>query len=189
MWGSGEAFLCDLCRSRTSIFEVFAILGYVFHFCFHYMLHLQLFYFFRTPIFHFSLFSGYISVFLIHYVSYFPCFLVVAYPTISFLTFFGVHFCLPHTLCFIFFLLFSGCVPRYFIFNFSRGTRLLVHHLLCLQHTPLCPKRTTIFHFLYFSGYAPPHTSLIVTSAHSYSPKTYPAISFLTFLWVRYSIA
>ena len=53
VWGSGEAFLCDLCRSRTSIFEVFAILGYVFHFCFHYMLHLQLFYFFRTPIFHF----------------------------------------------------------------------------------------------------------------------------------------
>lgn len=53
VWGSGEAFLCDRCRSRTSIFEVFAILGYVFHFCFHYMLHLQLFYFFRTPIFHF----------------------------------------------------------------------------------------------------------------------------------------
>lgn len=106
------------------------------------------------------------------------------------------------------FSLFSGCISVFLIhyvsyfpcflvvvypdisfFRFFRGTRLLVHHLLCLQHTPLCPKRTTIFHFLYFSGYAPPHTSLIVTSAHSYSPKTYPAISFLTFLWVRYSIA
>ncbi len=47
---------------------------------------------------------------------------MVAYPAISFLTFFGVHFRLPHTLCFIFSLLFSGCVPRYFIFNFFRGT-------------------------------------------------------------------
>ena len=34
VWGSGEAFLCDRCRSRTSIFEVFAILGYVFIFVF-----------------------------------------------------------------------------------------------------------------------------------------------------------
>ena len=138
--------------------------------------------YFLIPIFYllYQLLWGYYCQFFI---------LVVAYPDISFLAFFVVLFCLPHTLCFIFFLLFSGCVPRYFIFNFSRGTRLLVHHLLCLQHTPLCPKRTTIFHFLYFSGYAPPHTSLIVTSAHSYSPKTYPAISFLTFLWVRYSIA
>ena len=91
VWGSGEAFLCDRCRSRTSIFEIFAILGYVFHFCFHYMLHLQLFYFFRTP----------------------------------------------------------------------------------------------IFHFLYFSGYATPHTSLIMASAHSYSPKTYLNILFLPFLGVQ----
>ena len=92
-------------------------------------------------------FLGYISVFLIHYVLYFPCFLVVAYPDISFLNFFGVHFRLPHTLCFIFFLLFSGRVPRYFIFRFFGGTRLLVHHLLWLQHTPICPKRTPLFHF------------------------------------------
>ena len=44
--------------------------------------------------------------------------------------------------------------------------------------------RTPIFHFLYFSGYAPSRTSLIVASAHSYSPKTYPNILFLTFLGV-----
>ena len=108
----------------------------------------------RTPIFHFSLFSGYFFVFLIHYVSYFSCFLVVAYPDISFFAFFGVHFRLSHTLCFIFSLLFSSRVPRYFIFNFSRGTRLLVHHLLWLQHTPIHRKRTSTFYFLHFSGYA-----------------------------------
>ena len=139
----------------------------------------------RTPTFHFSLFSGYIFVFLIHYVSYFPCFLVFAYPDISFLTFFGVHFCFTHTLCFIFSLLFSGFVPRYFIFNFFRGTRLLTLHLLWLQHNPIHRKRTPLFHFSLFSGYAPTHTSLIVASAQSYSPKTYPAISFFIFLWVR----
>ena len=80
----------------------------------------------RTPIFHFSLFSGCISVFLIHYVSYFPCFLVVVYPDISFFAFFGVHFRLSHTLCFIFSLFFSGRVPRHFTFAISRGTTL--HH-------------------------------------------------------------
>ena len=111
--------------------------------------------------------------------AYFPiccgflAFLVVAYPDISFFTFFGVRFRLPHTLCFIFSLLFSD----------------RVHHLLWLQHTPLCPKRTPLFHFSLFSGYAPSRTSLIVASAHSYSPKTYPDILFFTFLWVRYSIA
>ena len=119
----------------------------------------------------------------------FLAFLVVAYPDISFLTFFGVHFCFTHTLCFIFSLLFSGFVPRYFIFNFFRGTRLLTLHLLWLQHNPIHRKRTPLFHFLYFSGYAPSHTSLIVASAHSCSPKTYPNISFFIFLWVRYSIA
>ena len=143
----------------------------------------------RTPTFHSLLFSGYVFVFLIHYVSYFPYFLVIAYPDISFFAFFGVHFRLSHTLCFIFSLLFGVCVPRYFIFEFFRGTRLLVHHLLWLQHTPLCPKRTPLFHFSLFSGYAPSRTSLIVASAHSYSPKTYPDILFFTFLWVRYSIA
>ena len=107
-----------------------------------------------TPTFHFSLFSGYILVFLIHYVSYFSCFLAVAYPAISFFAFFGVLFCLSHTLCFIFFLLFSGYVPRHFIFDFFRGTRLLVHHLLWLQHTPIHRKRTPTFYFLHFSGYA-----------------------------------
>ena len=45
--------------------------------------------------------------------------------------------------------------------------------------------RTPIFHFLYFSGYAPSRTSLIVASAHSYSPKTYPDISFFAFFGVR----
>ena len=143
----------------------------------------------RTPTFHSLLFSGYVFALLIHYVSYFPCFLVALYPAISFFAFFGVHFCLPHTLCFIFSLLFSGRVPRHFIFEFFRGTRLLVLHLLWLQHTPIHRKRTPIFHFLYFSGYAPSRTSLIVASAYSYSPKTYPNILFFTFLWVRYSIA
>ena len=119
----------------------------------------------------------------------FLAFLVVAYPDISFFTFFGVRFRFTHTLCFIFSLLFSGRVPRHFIFEFFRGTRLLVLHLLWLQHTPIHRKRTPIFHFLYFSGYAPSRTSLIVASAHSYSPKTYPNILFLTFLWVCYSIA
>ena len=101
-----------------------------------------------------TLFSGYFFVFLIHYVSYFSCFLVVAYPDISFFAFFGVHFRLSHTLCFIFSLLFSGFVPRYFIFYISLGTRLLAHHLLWLQHTPIHRKRTPTFYFLHFSGYA-----------------------------------
>ena len=139
----------------------------------------------RTPLFYFWLFSGYILVLLIHYVSYFPCFLVVTYPAISFLTFFGVHSRLSHTLCFIFSLLFGSRVPRHFIFRFFRGTHLLVHHLLWLQHTPLCPKRTPIFHFLYFSGYATSRTSLIVASSHPSSSKTYPDISLLPFLGVQ----
>ena len=143
----------------------------------------------RTLTFHSLLFSGYVFALLIHYVSYFPCFLVALYPAISFFAFFVVHFRLSHTLCFIFPLLFSGYVPRHFIFDFFRGTRLLVHHLLWLQHTPIHRKRTPTFYFLHFSGYAPSRTSLIVASAHSYSPKTYPDILFFTFLWVRYSIA
>ena len=84
----------------------------------------------------------------------FLAFLVVAYPDISFFTFFGVRFRLPHTLCFIFSLLFGVCVPRHFIFRFFRGTRLLAHHLLWLQHTPIHRKRTPTFYFLHFSGYA-----------------------------------
>ena len=84
----------------------------------------------------------------------FLAFLVVAYPAISFLTFFGVHFRFTHILCFIFSLLFSGCVPRHFIFYISLGTHLLVHHLLWLQHTPIHRKRTPTFYFLHFSGYA-----------------------------------
>lgn len=84
----------------------------------------------------------------------FLAFLVVAYPDISFFTFFGVRFRLPHTLCFIFSLLFGGRVPRYFIFYISLGTHLLVHHLLWLQHTPIHRKRTPTFYFLHFSGYA-----------------------------------
>ena len=138
--------------------------------------------YFLIPIFYllYQLLWGYYCQFFI---------LVVAYPDISFFTFFGVHFRLAHTLCFIFFLLFGGRVPRHFIFHFFRGTRLLILHLLWLQHTPLCPKRTPLFHFSLFSGYAPSRTSLIMVSAHSYSPKTYPNILFFTFLWVRYSIA
>ena len=112
---------------------------------------------------------------------------MVAYPAISFLTFFGVHFRFTHILCFIFSLLFSGCVPRHsffiflwvrafsyityygfstllftknvpqhFIFNISRGTRLLTLHLLWLQHTPIHQKRTSTFYFCHFSGYNPP---------------------------------
>ena len=77
-------------------------------------------------------------------------------PLFYSLLFFGVLFCLSHTLCFIFFLLFSGCVPRHFIFDFFRGTRLLVHHLLWLQHTPIHQKRTSTFYFCHFSGYNPP---------------------------------
>ena len=91
----------------------------------------------RTPIFHFSLFSGYFFASLIHYVSYFPCFLVALYPVISFFAFFGVHFRLSHTLCFIFSLLFSGRVPRHFIFNISRGTLL---NCLTYFPPPLCTK-------------------------------------------------
>ena len=86
----------------------------------------------------------------------FLAFLVVAYPAISFLTFFGVHFRFTHILCFIFSLLFSGCVPRHFIFYISLGTRLLTLHLLWLQHTPIHQKRTSTFYFCHFSGYNPP---------------------------------
>ena len=92
-------------------------------------------------------FLGYISVFLIHYVSYFPCFLVVAYPDISFLNFFGVRAFSYITYYGFSTLPFARNVPRYFIFDFFRGTRLLVHHLLWLQHTPIHRKRTPLFHF------------------------------------------
>ena len=119
----------------------------------------------------------------------FLAFLVVAYPDISFLTFFGVHFRFTHTLCFIFSLLFSGCVPRHFIFEFFRGTFPSFSYIMFHIFLAFWWSRTPIFHFLYFSGYAPSRTSLIVASAHSYSPKTYPNILFLTFLGVRYSIA
>ena len=139
----------------------------------------------RTPTFHFSLFSGYIFVFLIHYVSCFPCFLVVAYPAISFFAFFGVHFRLPHTLCFIFSLLFGGCVPRHFIFDFFRGTFPSSSYIMFHIFLAFWWSRTPTFHFYHFSGYAPSRTSLIMASAHSYSPKTYPNILFLTFLGVQ----
>ena len=105
----------------------------------------------------------------------FLAFLVVAYPA--------------HTLCFIFSLLFSGFVPRYFIFRLFRGTFPSFSYIMFHIFLAFWWSRTPIFHFLYFSGYAPSRTSLIVASAHSYSPKTYPDILFFTFLWVRYSIA
>ena len=119
----------------------------------------------------------------------FLAFLVFAYPDISLLTFFGVHFRFTHTLCFIFSLLFSGRVPRHFIFDFFRGTFFSCSYIMFHIFLAFWWSRTPIFHFLYFSGYAPSRTSLIVASAHSYSPKTYPNILFLTFLGVRYSIA
>ena len=61
----------------------------------------------------------------------FLAFLVVAYPDISFFTFFGVRFRLPHTLCFIFSLLFGGRVPRYFILCFFLGyiSVFLIHYV------------------------------------------------------------
>lgn len=67
----------------------------------------------------------------------FLAFLVVAYPDISFFTFFGVRFRLPHTLCFIFSLLFGGRVPRHFIFYISLGTLL---NCLTYFPPPLCTK-------------------------------------------------
>ena len=121
VWGSGEAFLCDLCRSRTSIFEVFAILGYVFHFCFHYMLHLHFissvpryfilsnfrgtflistynmrlnFYSFLwlcTPIFHNFKMSGYARPNFSLFYTTYSLCLLKTYPDISFFLFFGVH--------------------------------------------------------------------------------------------------
>ena len=112
---------------------------------------------------------------------------MVAYPDISFLTFFGVHFHLPHTLCFIFSLLFSGCVPRYSIFNFFRGTFSSCSYIMFHIFLAFWLSRTPTFHFSLFSGYAPSHTSLIMASAHSSLPETYPAIPFFIFLWVRAS--
>ena len=112
------------------------------------MFHIFLaFWWLRTPTFHFSLFSGYILAFLIHYVSYFSCFLVVAYPDISFFTFFGVRAFSYITYYGFSTLLFARNVPRYFIFYISRGTRLLVHHLLWFQHTPIHRKHTPTFYF------------------------------------------
>ena len=105
--------------------------------------------YFLIPIFYllYQLLWGYYCQFFI---------LVALYPDISFFAFFGVCFCLSHTLCFIFSLLFGGRVPRYFIFYISLGTHLLVHHLLWLQHTPIHQKRTSTFYFCHFSGYNPP---------------------------------
>ena len=59
------------------------------------------------------------------------------YPAISFFAFFGVCFCLSHTLCFMFSLLFSGRVPRHFIFYISLGTLL---NCLTYFPPPLCTK-------------------------------------------------
>ena len=181
------SLLFGVCVPRHFIFDffrgTFSIYSYI---MFHIFLAFQ---WLCTPLFHFSPFSGYISVFLIHYVSYFPCFLVVAYPDISFFIFLWVRTFSYITYCGFSTLLFTENVPRHFIFYISLGTRLLTLHLLWLQHTPIHRKRTPTFHFSLFSGYAPSRTSLIVASAHSYSPKTYPDILFFTFLWVRYSIA
>ena len=112
---------------------------------------------------------------------------MVAYPAISFFAFFGVHFRLPHTLCFIFSLLFGGCVPRHFIFDFFRGTFPSSSYIIFHIFLAFWWSRTPTFHFYHFSGYAPSRTSLIMASAHSSLPETYPAISFFIFLWVRAS--
>ena len=77
--------------------------------------------YFLIPIFYllYQLLWGYYCQFFI---------LVALYPDISFFAFFGVCFCLSHTLFFMFSLLFSGRVPQHFIFAISRGTTL--HHTI-----------------------------------------------------------
>ena len=136
--------------------------------------------YFLIPIFYllYQLLWGYYCQFFI---------LVVAYPDISFFAFFGVRFRLSHTLCFIFFLLFGGRVPHYFIFDFFRGTFLSCSYIMFHIFLAFWWSRTPLFHFLYFSGYAPSHTSLIMASAQSSLPETYPAIPFFIFLGVRAS--
>ena len=110
---------------------------------------------------------------------------MVTYPDISFFAFFGVHSRLAHTLCFIFSLLFSGCVPRYFIFNFFRGTFSPFSYIMFHIFLTFWWLRTPIFHFWLFSGY------IFVFLIHyvSYFPcflvVAYPDISFFIFLWVR----
>ena len=153
----------------------FAFFGVPFRLFSYIMFHIFLtFWWSRTPIFHFSLFSGCISVFLIHYVSYFPCFLVVVYPDISFFAFFGVHFRLSHTLCFIFSLFFSGRVPRYFIFAFF-GVHFRLSHTLCFIFSLFL---VVAYPNISFFGVRASSTSLIVASAHSYSPKRTPTFYF-----------
>ena len=117
----------------------------------------------------------------------FLAFLVVSYPDISFFAFFGVHFRLAHTLCFIFFLLFGGRVPRHFIFHFFLGTFSSCSYIMFHIFLAFWWLRTPLFHFSLFSGYAPSRTSLIMASAHSSLPETYPAIPFFIFFGVRAS--
>ena len=165
MWGSGEAFLCDRCRSRTSIFEVFAILGYVFHFCFHYMLHLQLFYFFCTPIFHNFKMSGYARPnFNLFYTTYSLCSLKM-YPDISFFLFFEVHIpqllFILHNIWFVF----VKNVPRHFIFLVFWGTHSptaahFTQHMVC-THKKTYPDISS-FHFLRYA--CPNHHSFHITN-------------------------
>ena len=121
--------------------------------------------YFLIPIFYllYQLLWGYYCQFFI---------LVALYPDISFFAFFGVCFCLSHTLCFMFSLLFSGCVPRHFIFYISLGTRLLVHHLLWLQHTPIHQH----FIFAISRGTTLHHT------IHTLPPTTHKSI-----LWRRFA--
>lgn len=152
MWGSGEAFLCDLCRSRTSIFEVFAILGYVFHFCFHYMLHLQLFYFFRTPTFHFSCFLRYTYSNYRFFAQHIVCIRQKRTPAFHFSCFFGHTF--PN--CCSFYTTYGlypqKNVPRHFFFPFF-GVRMpklpfISHNKYIVQFTQNLSKPLfiTIFH-------------------------------------------
>ena len=115
----------------------------------------------------------------------FLAFLVVAYPDISFFTFFGVRFRLPHTLCFIFSLLFSGCVPRYFILSNFRGTFLISTYNMRLNFYSFLWLCTPIFHNFKMSGYARPNFNLFHTTYSLYSSKTYPDISFFLFFGVH----
>ena len=112
---------------------------------------------------------------------------MVAYPDISFLTFFGVHFRFTHTLCFIFSLLFSGRVPRYFIFDFFRGTFPSCSYIMFHIFLAFWWLRTPTFHFWLFSGYISVFLIHYVSYFLCFLVVAYPDISFLNFFGVRAS--
>ena len=136
--------------------------------------------YFLIPIFYllYQLLWGYYCQFFI---------LVVAYPDISFFAFFGVRFRLSHTLCFIFFLLFGGCVPRYFIFHFFRGTFSSCSYIMFHIFLAFWWSRTPLFHFSLFSGYILALLIHYVSYFPCFLAVSYPDISFFTFFGVRAS--